>query len=223
MSKTWTYHSLYVHPSSGAAVTATIIRVMLSRFGLRKTMLIKTGVDAVVLGTAYLLIRERRKPSTAIIWYDKRFLTDPIFWSVTLCLCLANFGYPAPFFYLPTFAKQKVPNLTELVSVKYDGILATWETHHLQQLSVLPVTILNISSGIGRCCVGFFADRIGPTNAMFAVVLISGLTQLLVWNFVSDYPGIVRAFEQCMDPLDLTLHRWLCRCYTVSSGSASGL
>ena len=80
-------------------------------------MLIKTGMDAFVLGVAYLLIKERRKPSTTIIWYDKKFLTDPTFWSITICLCLSNFGYPAPFFYLPTFAKQKIPNLTDLVSV----------------------------------------------------------------------------------------------------------
>lgn len=80
-------------------------------------MLIKTGIDTIALGTAYILIKERRKPSATIIWYDKKFLTDPNFWSIILCLCLANFGYPAPFFYLPTFAKQKIPNLTELVSV----------------------------------------------------------------------------------------------------------
>jgi predicted MFS family arabinose efflux permease len=104
-------------------VTSAVIRVMLSRFGLRKTMLIKTGVDAIVLGAAYLLIRERRKPSTTIVWYDKKFLTDPTFWSITACMCLSNFGFPAPFFYLPTFAKQKVPNLTELVSTQHGGVL----------------------------------------------------------------------------------------------------
>jgi hypothetical protein len=74
------------------------------------------GVDATVLGAAFLFIKERRKPSTTIVWYDKKYLTDPTFWSITLCMFLANFGYPAPLFYLPTFAKQKIPNLTELVS-----------------------------------------------------------------------------------------------------------
>ena len=74
-----------------------------------------------------------------------------------------------------------------------------------QQLSVLSITILNISSGIGRCCTGFFADRIGPTNTLFAVVLISGLVQLLVWNFANDYPGIVSAFERDVDISYLTL------------------
>ncbi|KAF9792940.1 MFS general substrate transporter [Thelephora terrestris] len=156
----------------GAAATSAIVRVMLSHFSLRKTMLIKTGIDVAVLGTAYLLIKERRKPSTRIIWYDKKYLADPTFWSITLCVCLSNFGYPAPFFYLPTFAKQKIPNLPEL-------------------LSALSITILNISSVIGRCCAGFFADRFGPTNAIFFTILMSGLAQLLVWNFVSDYPGIM--------------------------------
>ena len=99
---------------------------MLSHFGLRKTMLIKTGVDAIVLGAAYLLIKERRKPSTSIIWFDKKFLTDPTFWSITVSMCLSNFGFPAPFFYLPTFAKQKVPNLTELVGTRYDKHAGQW-------------------------------------------------------------------------------------------------
>jgi len=98
-------------------MTSAIIRVMLSRFGLRKTMLVKTGVDAIILGAAYLLIKERRKPSATITWYDKKFLTSPTFWSITMCMCLSNLGYPAPFFYLPEFAKQKIPNLTELVSI----------------------------------------------------------------------------------------------------------
>ena len=31
---------------------------------------------------------------------------------------------------------------------------------------------------------------------MFFVVLMSGLVQLLVWNFVDNYPGIVSAFEK---------------------------
>ena len=33
-------------------------------------------------------------------------------------------------------------------------------------------------------------------NAMFVVVLTSGLVQLLVWNFVSDYPGIISALTK---------------------------
>lgn len=58
---------------------------------------------------------------------------------------------------------------------------------------------------------------------MFAVVLMSGFTQLLVWNFVSDYPGIVSNFKREADITGLTVYRWPCPCYMVSSGSPSGL
>lgn len=62
----------------------------------------------------------------------------------------------------------------------------------LQQLAELPLTILNLSAAAGRTGVGFIADRIGPVNALFIAVLMSGLTQLLIWTFVADYAGIVR-------------------------------
>ena len=58
---------------------------------------------------------------------------------------------------------------------------------------------------------------------MFFVVLMSGLAQLLVWNFVSDYPGIVSTSEQGIGPLGSTLYRLLCRYCTDFSRSVSGL
>ncbi len=60
------------------------------------------------------------------------------------------------------------------------------------QLTVLPVTMLNFSAATGRTLVGFIADRIGPVNALWSVIMLSGLTQLFVWTFVSTYAGIVR-------------------------------
>jgi len=162
--------------SFGGAVASAMIRVMLSHFGLRKTMLIKAGIDAVVLMSAFLLIKERFTPNSnahrAFVWYDKKFLKDPMFWSISGCLFFCNFGFPVPFFYLPTYAKQKILNLSDI-------------------LSALSVTMLDVSSGIGRCSTGFVADKIGVANALFVVVLLSGLLQLLVWNFVYTYPGIM--------------------------------
>jgi hypothetical protein len=80
-------------------------------------MLIKACVDAVALGIGFLLIKERTEPKKcAIQWYDKKFLTDPVFWSIIACMLLCNLGYPAPYFYLPTYAQQNVPNLTDIVS-----------------------------------------------------------------------------------------------------------
>ena len=52
--------------------------------------------------------------------------------------------------------------------------------------------MLNFAAAIGRSGVGFIADRVGPVNALWAVIMLSGLTQMLVWTFVSNYAGIVR-------------------------------
>jgi len=158
-------------------MASALIRIMLTHLGLRKTMIIKAGIDATALGFGFLLIKERRILDSNVIprrmvWYDKRYLTDPIFWSLVCCLCFCNFGVPTPFFYLPTYAKQNIPHLSNI-------------------LAVLSVTMINISSGIGRCFAGLMADHIGVTNALFSVILISGLIQLLVWNFVHTYPGIM--------------------------------
>lgn len=51
--------------------------------------------------------------------------------------------------------------------------------------------LLNFGAAAGRTSVGFIADRIGPVNAMLISVGISGLAQLLIWNFVKNYSGIV--------------------------------
>jgi hypothetical protein len=103
----------------GGAAASGMIRVLLSRVGLRKAMLIKAGIDAAVLGLSFLLIKERHLPnrSARFVWYDKKFLTDPEFWSLVACIGLCNLGFPVPYFYLPTFAKQKVANLSDLVCI----------------------------------------------------------------------------------------------------------
>ena len=59
-------------------------------------------------------------------------------------------------------------------------------------MAALPVTMLNFTSTFGRTFVGFVADHFGPVNTLWSVIMLSGLTQLLVWSFVSDYAGIVR-------------------------------
>lgn len=53
------------------------------------------------------------------------------------------------------------------------------------------MTIVNLSAAAGRTIIGFVADRIGPVNALFFVIIMSGLSQLLVWTFVTTYGGIV--------------------------------
>ena len=52
--------------------------------------------------------------------------------------------------------------------------------------------MLNFSAAFGRTVVGYIADQVGPVNALWSVIMLSGLTQLLVWTFVTNYAGIVR-------------------------------
>ena len=94
-------------------------RVMLTSLGWQKSFLIYTAIDGVLLFVAWFMIAERRKPSQRkpIIWFDKSFFTDPVFWSLGGCFLFTVFGYLSPIFFLPTFTKQKLPYLSPLVSV----------------------------------------------------------------------------------------------------------
>ncbi|RPD63373.1 MFS general substrate transporter [Lentinus tigrinus ALCF2SS1-6] len=160
--------------SFGGAVSSLIFREMLSSLGLQKSFAIYTVIDGVLLLAAWFMISERRKPTQRrkIIWFDRSFFSDPVFWSLGLCFFFTVFGYLSPIFLLPTFAKQKLPHLSPL-------------------LATLPLTMLNFTSTFGRTFVGFVADRIGPVNTLWSVIMLSGLTQLLVWSFVSSYAGIM--------------------------------
>ncbi|KAI0327335.1 MFS general substrate transporter [Cubamyces sp. BRFM 1775] len=160
--------------SLGGAVSSLVFRELLTNFGLKKSFGIYTAIDGSLLFVAWFMISERRKPSERkkIVWIDRSFFSDPVFWSLGLCFFFTVFGYLSPIFFLPTFASQKLPHLSDL-------------------LAALPVTMLNFSAAAGRTLIGFLADRIGPVNSLWAMIMLSGLTQLLVWTFVSNYAGIM--------------------------------
>ncbi|TBU30999.1 MFS general substrate transporter [Dichomitus squalens] len=160
--------------SIGGAVSSLIFGVMLNSLGLKKSFAIYTAMDGALFLAAYFMISERRKPSQRkpIVWFDKSFFTDPVFWSLGGCFFFTVFGYLSPVFFLPTFAQEKLPNLSPL-------------------LSILPVAMLNFSAATGRTLVGLLGDRIGPVNALWSAIMLSGLIQMLVWSFVSTYAGIM--------------------------------
>ncbi|KAI0632990.1 MFS general substrate transporter [Trametes polyzona] len=160
--------------SFGGAVSSLLFRQLLTAYGLKISFAIYTAIDGVLLFAAWFMISERRHSMErkAIVWIDRSFFKDPVFWSVGGCFFFAVFGYLSPIFFLPTFAKDKLPDLSNI-------------------LTALPVTMLNFSAALGRTLIGFLADRIGPVNALWAVIMLSGLTQLLVWTFVTTYAGIM--------------------------------
>ncbi|KAI0651102.1 MFS general substrate transporter [Trametes meyenii] len=160
--------------SIGGAVGSLIYREMISTLGLRKSLAIFTAIDAVSFGAAYVMVLERRPAHkrSEIIWFDRAFFKDPVFWSIAMCFFFVVFGYLGPVFLLPTFTVEKVPQLSELVAA-------------------LPLVVLNLSAALGRTLVGFAGDKFGPVNLLWVSIVLSGLSQLVVWMFVSTYAGIM--------------------------------
>ena len=68
-------------------MSSLVFRAMLSSLGLQKSFAIYTVIDGVLLFAAYFMISERRDPSKRkeIIWFDRSFFSDPVFWSYGLC------------------------------------------------------------------------------------------------------------------------------------------
>lgn len=67
---------------------SSLVRIMLTRLGQRKTLAIYSCIDAAALIIALLLVKERRRPGThraPLVWFDKSFLSDPVFWSLGAC------------------------------------------------------------------------------------------------------------------------------------------
>jgi len=156
-----------------------ILRILLNRMSLRRTFLVFSAIDAVVLLIAFLLLKERPKVprpqaclAPKINWVDSRLFKDAVFWSLIMSLVMAVFGYQVPYFLLSVYTREKAPNLS-------------------QTLSTLPITVCNFSAALGRVLVGFASDHIGPSNAFIIAITVSGLLQAVMWNFASSYTTIM--------------------------------
>lgn len=166
----------------GGGIASVIVRALLTKLGLRNTLLVYTGIHFVVVTISLCLIRERprvrgRKPAK-VVWYDAALLHDRVFWGVVMGLALSVFGYLPAVFYLVTYTKETLPDIST-------------------SLTVLPVTMFNIVSTCGRIGIGFAADKIGPTNAFIIAVAFAGLAQLLIWNFAHNFAAILAFAAIC--------------------------
>ena len=91
-----TYLPVCLRNGEGGGTSAIIFRVMLSKFGLHKSLLIYSGINAGLLLVAFFLIKDRPniKASTLakrrepIVWVDTSLFKSPIFWSMSLCLAI---------------------------------------------------------------------------------------------------------------------------------------
>ena len=71
----------------GGAISSLVYRQLLSSLGLRKSLAIFTAIHAVSFTAGYCMMDERRPASKRpkLIWFDRAFFRDPVFWSLALC------------------------------------------------------------------------------------------------------------------------------------------
>jgi hypothetical protein len=79
----------------GGGGSAMILRILLNRMSLKRTFLVFSAIDAVVLLISCLLLKERPKvprPQTHLVpkinWVDSRLFKDPVFWSLIMSLVM---------------------------------------------------------------------------------------------------------------------------------------
>lgn len=103
--------------SLGGAVASLIMYKLLATLGYRKTFAIYSAIDAVVFAVALMLVKERRPACKRpeIVWVDRSFFQDPVFWSLGMCFLFTVFGYLSPIFFLPTYVLDKLPGTSDFV------------------------------------------------------------------------------------------------------------
>ncbi|KAG8910240.1 hypothetical protein FRC00_008588, partial [Tulasnella sp. 408] len=160
--------------SFGGGVSSLAVRALLTRVGLRNTLLVYAGINAVFLTVSFFLLKSRGSARRVdkIEWVDRAAFGDLVFWSLAFCMLLTDFGYLSPVVFITTYTNDKIPNTSA-------------------QMSVAPTAVMNFSSAIGRTVVGLTADRIGVTNAFIGSIILSAVAQLVIWNLAETYAVIM--------------------------------
>lgn len=96
-----------------------------------------------------------------------------MFYSLSISIAIAIFGYLTPFYFITSFTRATVP------SIPANSILLA-----------LPLVIMNFAGGLGRITAGFLADRLGPVNCLFLSFFLGGLFQLVIWTFATSFGSI---------------------------------
>ncbi|KAJ1305224.1 hypothetical protein OPQ81_000253 [Rhizoctonia solani] len=168
--------------SFGGAIPSLVVQAMLERLGFHKTLLIYSFVQGVTMLAGFSLITTRVPGSQAqnrhrrIVWVDKQYFKDPIFWSFAMSLMITMFGFMIPFVFISVYTRETVHQITD-------------------QLANLPISVMAFSSAIGRTAVGLLGDRIGFLNIFIVVILASSLSQAIVWNAAAESYGGIMLFS----------------------------
>ncbi|CAE6484943.1 unnamed protein product [Rhizoctonia solani] len=171
--------------SMGAAIPSLVVQTMLEHIGFHKTLLIYSFVQGATMLVGFLFIRVRLPESQTenktrkIVWVDKQYFKDPIFWSFCTALVFTIFGFMIPFVFISVYTREKLPHITD-------------------ELANLPISVMAFASAIGRTTVGHIGDRIGFVNVFILVILASSFCQAVLWNVTAEsYAGIMVFSKGC--------------------------
>ncbi|GAA6042651.1 hypothetical protein JCM8097_008269 [Rhodosporidiobolus ruineniae] len=164
----------------GGGFASLIVRGILPKLGYRNTLLVYTGISAVVYVVAWSLVKTRKPPLTAApARFDTKTGLPPGIWKESAFYCLAlavmfgAFGFLTPSYYLTDYTTKMVPSL-DPNSFRAAG----------------PLIISNFTLGIGRVFAGSLADYFGPCNCMIFSFAAGGILQMAMWSNAKTYGTI---------------------------------
>ncbi|GAA5869752.1 hypothetical protein JCM8547_005834 [Rhodosporidiobolus lusitaniae] len=167
----------------GGALVSLMTRALFPRYGYRTTLLIWAALIAFCCSLGLLCIRPRPRASTLAApateprqkkpWLPAGVWTDGVFYSVSLSVFVAIFGYLVPTSLLNEYTIEKVPSTGEGLG------------------SAVPLIVSNIASGCGRIASGFIADRVGPVNMLVCSFFVGGILEIAFWPRAESLGSII--------------------------------
>jgi MFS family permease len=132
------------------------------------------AIAFIMLGTLLVplaVMRVRIQPAQKRSLFDRSALKEPPFVLFTLAVFFGFVGIYIPFFYMPSFALQKIPGVTA-------------------DFSVYTIAMLNAASTFGRIVPNYLADKTGPLNMIVPCALISAVVAYC-WIAVENKAGMI--------------------------------
>jgi MFS family permease len=161
--------------ASGSSIAGIIYPIVFHRLEPAIGFAWATRVIAfIMLGTLLVplaVMRVRIQPARKRPLFDKTALKEPPFMLFTLAVFFGFIGIYIPFFYMPSFALQKIPGVTA-------------------DFSVYTIAILNAASTFGRIVPNYLADKTGPLNMIVPCALISAVLAYC-WIAVENKAGVI--------------------------------
>ncbi|KAJ3375781.1 hypothetical protein GGF31_002985 [Allomyces arbusculus] len=161
---------------AGGLAVANGSEALLKSVGLKWTLLI-TALATLVLQLVAVALLKTRIPtrsrplrealSNAIDW---QLFKTRAFPPLIIGVFLNPFGYLCPYYFIPSYCQAQ-------------GLA--------DNSGAMLLTLINVTSVVGRIAVGFLADRWGNVNCYFASTMFAAISCLGIWLWTAAIPGLV--------------------------------